>query len=53
MNATATKSTTQRLSEKIEALRQEASEAEGKKEYELMFILLDKADQLQSELDQQ
>ena len=51
MNATASKTVKARLQEQIASYRKEAEEAKGRLEYEFAFILIDKADQLQAQLD--
>ena len=51
MTAYATKTIRERLLEQIAATLQEADEAKGKQEYEFAFVLYDKVDQLQRELD--
>jgi hypothetical protein len=51
MSATATKTIRLRLEEQIASIRKEADEAKEKQEFEFSFLLYDKADQLQAQLD--
>jgi hypothetical protein len=53
MNATATKTVRERLLEQIASIREEAEEAKRKQEYEFAFVLYDKIDQLEAQLDAQ
>jgi hypothetical protein len=51
MNVPASKTVKARLQEQIQSYRKEAEEAKGRLEYEFAFMLIDKADQLQAQLD--